>query len=1023
MRMDSVHRLKSCSGLPWTLATLLLAGGLRGENLLPNASFEQGTVQPLGWQLVGAGRRVAAPHDGRSAIMVEGRGNQESYWRIDGIELTPGSLYRLSFYARREPAAATGAVIVGSGRINRDFVVDDSWQRYSYAFCTSLDPTNDFFRLGQWHVNGKIFFDDAQLLPAAPVHRRWPGELELGEGERIQDRIYRFKPNYNWPGANFHRPLARNRAGFNSNRWLFYPGAEVVYRFSVAGATQTNGTIRPGVGYHAAGALRVEASRDGNSWLPVVVVEGGRRTVTNALPAQLFPAREIWVRLSPDGPSANFQVNAFEYQAALVERVPDVEGETRFVDILESNPALAVKVEEVRPDAAAGALWIDFALTNRSERKLELRGVAALESVLLEIGPTHPLPAGQATRLTVKSRVTEPGRRLLRLRLIDSAGQTLFAGQSDLDLGWQDDPRPGYLLNGAPGLDIWWCESGWKIGPDRRPPPKSDNLAVLPLTVFAARGEYEAAQLILRPQRDGRLLAVNSAALKNPRGESAPISVTVNEQAFIQVEQASDAAGTTGWYPDPLPPLQPPRPLRAGWNTSLWLLFHIGRDAGAGDYHGDLSLETSFGTVHVPLRVHVYAFALPVETHLKSAVGLEASAINRYQLLTDRKQQEQVYEQYLRNFAEHRISPFSFYTYAPVDLRYEGEGTNKHVRVDFSRFDPAAQKWLDEYHFNTFKLAVSGMGSGDSQHRAMGELAGAKEGSPEHARLLREYLSQIEQHLQERGWLDKAYTYWFDEPNSADFHFVAEGMKRLKAAGPGIRRMLTTVPKPSLLGTVDIWCGLLHQWTPASIRERQAAGEEVWWYICTVPKAPYATEFIDHPATEMRVWPWQSWQHGVTGILLWNTVFWNSATAFPAPQMQDPWTDPMSYISGSAFAAGLKGAWGNGDGRFLYPPCHPLDAVRDPCLAAPVNSLRWENLRDGMEDYEYFWLLQQAIGRSAGSGGDSTLLGEARQLLVVPPEVSRDLTHFTTDPRPLLTHRDRLAQMIEKLQSADNPSR
>jgi hypothetical protein len=35
----------------------------------------------------------------------------------------------------------------------------------------------------------------------------------------------------------------------------------------------------------------------------------------------------------------------------------------------------------------------------------------------------------------------------------------------------------------------------------------------------------------------------------------------------------------------------------------------------------------------------------------------------------------------------------------------------------------------------------------------------------------------------------------------------------------------------------------------------------------------------------------------------------------------------------------------------------------EPCLDGPVNSVRWENLRDGMEDYEYFWLLSQAINR------------------------------------------------------------
>jgi hypothetical protein len=46
------------------------------------------------------------------------------------------------------------------------------------------------------------------------------------------------------------------------------------------------------------------------------------------------------------------------------------------------------------------------------------------------------------------------------------------------------------------------------------------------------------------------------------------------------------------------------------------------------------------------------------------------------------------------------------------------------------------------------------------------------------------------------------------------------------------------------------------------------------------------------------------------------------------------------------------------------------------------------------------------------------LLKQARELLKVPNEVSVDLTHFTTDPRLMLFHRDRVARMIERMQSA-----
>jgi hypothetical protein len=489
----------------------------------------------------------------------------------------------------------------------------------------------------------------------------------------------------------------------------------------------------------------------------------------------------------------------------------------------------------------------------------------------------------------------------------------------------------------------------------------------------------------------------------------------MDEVAYVEVTHPTDKLGTPGWYPDPLPPLHLPLALPAGKNQPLWLTVYVGRDAKPGDYHCKLRLKTSLGEVAVPMRLHVYDFVLPEETHLKSALGMGSHSINQYQNLHEPEQKEAVYEKYLRNFAAHRISPYSFYDYAPIEVGFVGEGTNKHAQVDFTKFDQAGTRWLDQEHFNTFVLRLRGMGGGTFHSRHLGELEGFKEGTPEFARLFQDYLSQIEAHLRERHWLSKAFTYWFDEPAPKDFDFVAAGMRRLNDAAPGLKRMLTVQPEPPLLGCVDIWCGLTPKWTPELVRERREAGEEVWWYICCGPHAPYITEFIDHPGTELRLWPWQSWQYGVEGILIWETLYWTSPAAFPQPKLQNPWTDPMSYESGYGKQPREIGHWGNGDGRFLYPPRREPGTNQPPCLDAPINSIRWENLRDGMEDYEYFWLLDQHVQRLGALQGETALVMEARELLRVPSEISKDTTHFTTDPCVMLQYRDRVARMIERL--------
>lgn len=601
----------------------------------------------------------------------------------------------------------------------------------------------------------------------------------------------------------------------------------------------------------------------------------------------------------------------------------------------------------------------------------------------------------------------------MKLFIMLAVATAVTVGHTETTNAVLNDSRPGYWLAQSADLGVWWCESGWKVGRERMMPERANQKSA-PLKVSAARGEYEAIQVVLRPERDGELLAAELGALKSRWGRTAAITGTIAEVAYVEVTTPTDKTCVAGWYPDPLPPLRTPLALRAGQNQPLWLTFQIGREVKAGNYSAKLKLRTTSGDLSVPVTVEVFDFTLPKASHLRSALGMGSSAINRYHRLTDPADQELVYEKYLRNFAEHRISPYSFFDYAPMDIRFVGEGADQRAQIDFTKFDRAATRWLDEHHFNSFLLPLRGMGGGTFHSRHLGELQGFKEGTPEHARLFHDYLSQIERHLRERGWLNQAYTYWFDEPDPKDYEFVTEGMKRIKAAAPGIHRMLTEQPEPALMGNVEIWCALTPEWTPEKVAARRAAGEEVWWYICTGPKAPYVTEFIDHPGTELRLWPWQSWQYGVQGILIWETLYWTSATAYPSPQLQDPWQDPMSWQVGYGLESGKKSPWGNGDGRFLYPPQRPLSDT-SPNLDEPINSLRWENLRDGMEDYEYFWLLNREIERVAGVKGENRLVPEARALLQVPADISQDLTHFTTDPRLMLQHRERVARMIEKL--------
>jgi hypothetical protein len=334
--------------------------------------------------------------------------------------------------------------------------------------------------------------------------------------------------------------------------------------------------------------------------------------------------------------------------------------------------------------------------------------------------------------------------------------------------------------------------------------------------------------------------------------------------------------------------------------------------------------------------------------------------------------------------------------------------------IDWSAWDRAMERGVEHYGFNTFRLVLPGMGGGTFHARVEPTLLGYPEGTPEYDKAFAAVSTAVEGHLADRGWLDETFLYWFDEPEEKDYAFVMNGFRKVKEHAPGIRRMLTEQVETELIGGPDLWCPISFEYDHNAAEERRAAGERFWWYVCTGPKAPYCTLFLDHAAVELRVWLWQTWKRGITGVLVWQSNYWSSPTAYP-DSLQNPYTDPMSWVTGYGVEPGARLPWGNGDGRFIYPPLAAADGhPAEPVISGPVDSVRWEMLRDGVEDYEYFVILERLLRENRERLPDTQYRAWA-ELLTVPEAVTRTLTDFSTTPEPVLEHRERLARAIEQV--------
>ncbi len=606
-------------------------------------------------------------------------------------------------------------------------------------------------------------------------------------------------------------------------------------------------------------------------------------------------------------------------------------------------------------------------------------------------------------------------------------------------------------------VGLWWCSSGWKISRDRPLPESASGGRAV--EIRTARNEAEAAQLVIRPTVALEGLTAYSGTLKGPDGAKIAVgNIDVLEVRYVNVELPTDKSSVAGPWPDPLPPIRDGIDLEANKNQPLWIRVKAPRDIPAGIYTGRIYLHARNYRADVALRVEVYDFDMPDKMTCTTAFGFSPRNVFKYHKLTTKAQssgllseKRRVLDLYWANLGAHHISP---YDPAPLDdLKVtwpeitRGEGVSPLSRSDRGRdglgtqgrdalatdtdtikpweivpkfdwtaWDAAMARGIDHYNFNSFRLRIPGMGGGTFHSRREPELLGFSEDTPEYKAAFTTYCRAMQEHLREKGWLDEAFVYWFDEPAPKDYDFVMNGFKKLKDAAPDITRMLTEQVEPELIGGPDIWCSVSNRFDEEAARERREHGEKFWWYVCTGPKAPYCTLFIDHPATELRVWLWQTWQRKIDGILVWQSNYWTSPTAYPDPDRpQNPYEDPMGWRTGYSTPKGAKRPWGNGDGRFIYPPAAAADAhPAEPVIDGPVDSIRWEMLRDGIEDYEYMVILETLLMLSEDLL-NAEQLREYTALLDVPADVTSDMTTFTKDPAPIEKRRDEVARAIVSL--------
>jgi len=511
------------------------------------------------------------------------------------------------------------------------------------------------------------------------------------------------------------------------------------------------------------------------------------------------------------------------------------------------------------------------------------------------------------------------------------------------------------------GYAVWTRNSMQKIYPTERPPvPLAPPQASLTL----ARNEREGLQLAITPADVVTLknLTVTVGALTNEAGD---VFQAENIQwyvvGYIWVDMPSGhplAPDVSNWCPEVLLPAKP-FDVPGGRTQTVWLNVFAPETAKPGVYRGKVTVQpTGAAATDVPVTVRVRSFALPRAPRMKTAFAImDGFSRHTYGTLTPELRRRGV-----DIMLEHRLNPDDISRTEPPpleDLLYARDrGLNTFNILNLVPKPKDNPLWV-------CLMPLSAYGPGFTQ-----ELAAR----------LDDYIAQ----LRKNDLAKMAHFYGFDERGEEYDELIKGICKFLKERYPEVSTFTTAgymyqrreKTPPGYQDYMDWYCPLTPSYKPELSEKLRALGKQVWWYVCCVPHYPYANfASLDYPAIDGRLLGWMTYGYKADGLLYWHVNFWGDNKVIDSK-------DPYLEWKPTCLARMTD------DGVLVYP-----------APQGPVSGIRLENIRDGIEDYDYLCLLAERKGRKAAMKYVDRLV--------------KSMTEYSRDPAALYQVRDQIAAAIE----------
>jgi hypothetical protein len=520
------------------------------------------------------------------------------------------------------------------------------------------------------------------------------------------------------------------------------------------------------------------------------------------------------------------------------------------------------------------------------------------------------------------------------------------------------------------------------------------------LNLFGLRNETISGQCVLLAQQDLNDLTLSLGPLRQTQDPAVipEPNVQWNFVASIFIEKNSPnrqketlLRPAPAWFPDYLSDNRQCS-LRKGERKAVYLTLKIPPETPPGEYGATITAKAGSASASLPVIVQVYPLTLPEQRHLFVTEWFSTSEFKKHHQLNsfDGDEFYQLLKVYAQNMVEHRQNAFRV-GLESIEFRRSAEGK---LQFDFSHFDKMVQVFWDTGRMDLLETGfVAQFGSGGwsgseivLDNFPVTETNGQRV-SVSGEKFLPEFLPTFVDHLRVKGWLTKTVFHICDEPSDHNVMAWRNASEFVHRFAPELRR-IDAIETPHCLGALEVWVPKLDHfatWQEA-YKEAQRPGNQLWFYTVGIYQGgSLLNKTVDVPLIETRLMHWLNYRYNLQGYLHWGFNAWTD----------DPIKAPGQH---------------RGDGWHVYPKKDGL-----------LNSVRWEQMRNGLQDYECLWLLENKISQLKASlpVRAAAFVNPRQRGVEISAQVIADYYHHTQDPEVL--YRARRQAIDETLALEQSP--